>query len=88
MDTGRTLDFVQKWLRTRLNKQTRNYKNYNSYTAPSLKYEFQIDLMDVSSLLGDVGVEKGNQCKFDMARIDLFGKKFHVVPTQALFLMP
>ena len=86
--TGRTLDFAQKWLRTRLNKQTRNYKNYNSYAAPSPKYEFQIDLMDVSSLLRDVGVEKGNQRKFDMVRIDIFGKKFHLVLTLALFMMP
>ena len=40
--------------------------------------------MDVSR---DVGVEKGNQRKFDMVRIDIFGQKFRVVLTVALFLM-
>ena len=73
---------------TWLNKQTRNYKNCNSYAAPSPNCEFQIDLMDVSSLLRDVGVEKGNQRKFDMVCIDLFGKNFHVVLPLALFMMP
>ena len=82
------MDFAQKWLRTRLNKQTRNYKNCNSYAAPSPKCEFHIDLMDVSSLLRDVGVKKGNERKFNMVRIDVFGKKFHVVLTLALFMMP
>ena len=88
VDSGINLSFVQKWSRTRLNKQTRNYKNYNGYTAPSPKCEFQIDLMDVSSFLRDVGAEKGNQRKFDMVRIDIFGKMFHVVLTLAPFMMP
>ena len=46
--------------------------------------------MDVclSSLLRDVGVEKGNQRKCDMVRIDIFGNKFHAVLTLALFMMP
>ena len=55
VDAGITLDFVSKWLKAQPNKQTRNYKNYNSYTAPFPKYEFQIDLMLVTSLLRDVG---------------------------------
>ena len=55
VDAGITLDFVSKWLKAQPNKQTRHYKNYNSYTAPFPKYEFQIDLMLVTSLLRDVG---------------------------------
>ena len=58
---GITLDIVSTWMRAQPNKQTRNYKNYNSYTAPFPKYEFQIDLMDVTSLLRDVGSEIRNQ---------------------------
>ena len=65
IDAGITLEMVSKWMRARPNKQTRNYKNYNFYTAPFPKYEFQIDLMDVSSLLRDVGVATGaEQPKF------------------------
>ena len=55
VDAGIMLDFVSKWLRAQPNKQTRHYKTYNLYTAPFPKYEFQIDLMDFSSLLRDVG---------------------------------
>ena len=47
VDVGITLDMVSKWMRSQPNKQTRNYKDYNSYTAPFPKYEFQIVLMDV-----------------------------------------
>ena len=79
IDAGITLEMVSKWMRAQPNKQTRNYKNYNSYTAPFPKYEFQIDLMDVSSLLRDVGVAKGEQPKFGMVCIDFFSKKLHVV---------
>ena len=51
-------------------QQTRNYKNYNSYAAPSPRNVFQNNLMDVSNLLRDVGVEKENKRNFDMVRID------------------
>ena len=54
VDAGITLDMVSTWMRAQPNKQTRNYKNYNSYTAPFPKYEFQIDSLDVTSLLRDV----------------------------------
>ena len=40
------------------------------------KYAFQIDLMDVSSLLRDVGViAKAEQHKLGMVCIDIFSKK-------------
>ena len=48
VDVGITLDMVSAWMGAQPNKQTRNYKNYNSYAAPFPKYEFQIDLMDVT----------------------------------------
>ena len=66
VDAGKTLAMDSKWMRALPNKQTRTYKNYNSYTAPFPKYEFQIDLMGVSSLLRDVGVAEGEQPKLGM----------------------
>ena len=82
VDVGITLDMVSAWMRAQPNKQTRNYKNYNSYTAPFPKYEFQIDLMDVTSLLRDVGSEIRNQLRYGLACIDIFSKKCHIVPTE------
>ena len=63
VDVGITLDMVSTWMRAQPNKQTKNYKNYNSYTAPFPKHEFQIDLMDVTSLLRDVGSEIKSQLR-------------------------
>ena len=80
VEAGFTLDYVSKWMKSQPNKQTRNYKNYNSYTAPFPKYEFQIDLMVMSSLLNDVGVDVKNQPKFGC--IDIFSKKCHIVPME------
>ena len=72
VDVGITLDMVSKWMRSQPNKQTRNYKNYNSYTAPFPKYEFQIDLMDVTSLLKDVGSEIKDQPRYGLLYFDIF----------------
>ena len=82
VDAGITLDFVSKWMRTQPNKQTRNYKNYNSYNAPFLKYEFQIDLILMTSLLRDVGSEIKNQLTYGLVCIDIFSKKCHIVPME------
>ena len=80
VDVGITLDMVSKWMRSQPNKQTRNYKNYNSYTAPFPKYEFQIDLMDVTSLLKDVGNEIKDQPRYGLLCIDIFSKKCYIEP--------
>ena len=80
IDAGIALEMVSKWMRAQRNKQTRNYKNCSSYTAPFLKYESQIDSMDVSSLLRDVGRAKAEQPKFGMVCIDIFSKKLLVFP--------
>ena len=82
VDVGITLDMVSKWMRAQPNKQTQNYKNYNSYTAPFPKYEFQIDLMDVNSLLRDVGSEIKSQLRYGVVCIDIFSKKCHIVPIE------
>ena len=82
VDVGITLDMVSTWMRAQPNKQTRNYKNYNSYTAPFPKYEFQIDLMDVTSLLRDVGSEIKSQLRYGLVCIDIFSTKCHIVPIE------
>ena len=66
VEAGFTLDYVSKWMKSQPNKQTRNYKNYNSYTAPFPKYEFQIDLMVMSSLLNDVGENQSSRSSRDV----------------------
>ena len=82
VDAGITLDMVSTWMRAQPNKKTRNYKNYNSYAAPFPKYEFQIDLMDVTSLLRDVGSEIKSQLRYGLVCIDIFSKKCHIVPIE------
>ena len=73
---------VSKWLRAQPNKQTRNYKNYNSYTAPFPKYDFQIDLMVMISLLRDVGSIIKDQLTYGLVCIDIFNKKCYIVPME------
>ena len=82
VDVGITLDTVSAWMRAQPSKQTRNYKNYNSYTALFPKYEFQIDLLDVTSLLRDVGSEIKSQLRYGLVCIDIFSKKCHIVPIE------
>ena len=67
VDVGITLDMVFAWMRAQPNKQTRNYKNYNTALFP--KYESQIDLMDVTSLLRDVGSEIKSQLRYGLYRL-------------------
>ena len=81
-DVGITLDMVSTWMRAQPNKQTKNYKNYNSYTAPFPKYEFQIGLMDVTSLLRDVGSQIKSQLRYGLVCIDIFSKKCHIIPIE------
>ena len=83
VDVGITLDMVSQWMKSQPNKQTRNYKNYNSYIAPYPKYEFQIDLMIMTSLLRDVKNEIKNQPTFGLVCIDIFSKKCHIVPMKS-----
>ena len=71
---------ISAWMRTQSSKQIRNYKNYNSYTVPFPKYEFQIDLMDVTSLLRDIGSEIKSQLKYGLICIDIFSKKMSHSP--------
>ena len=80
VDVGITSEIVSTWMRAQPNKQTRNYKNYNSYTAPFPKYEFQIDLMDVTSLLRNLGSEIKRQLRYGLICIEMFSKKMSHSP--------
>ena len=82
VDVGKTLDMVPAWRRAQPDKQTRNYKNYSSYTAPFPKYEFQIGLMDVTSLLRQVGSEIKSQLRCGLVCIDIFSKYCHIAPIE------
>jgi hypothetical protein len=57
------------------NKQTNNYKNYGSYIVPFPKYEFQSELMDVTSLLRDIVSEIKSQLRHGLVYVDIFSKK-------------
>ena len=81
-DMGISLDYVKNWVRNQPNKQRRNYKNYNSYSAPFPKYEFQIDIMDMISRMKDIGIDVDDQPRYGLVCIDIFSKKSHVVPME------
>ena len=81
-DMGISLDYVKNWVRNQPNKQRRNYKNYNSYSAPFPKYEFQIDIMDMISIMKDIGIDVDDQPRYGLVCIDIFSKKSHVVPME------
>ena len=83
VDGGITLEYVRTWMRKQPNKQTRNYKQYNSYTGAFPRQEYQYDIMDVISLLRDVGIdekESKKQPRYGLVCIDIFSKKGHVIP--------
>ena len=63
------------------NKQKQGYKNLNSYSAPFSRFEFQIDIMDMQSLMRDTGTT--DKLRYALLCIDIFSKKVHVVPLKS-----
>ena len=63
------------------NKQKQAYKNYNSYSAPFSRFEYQIDIMDMKSLMRDTGTK--DMLRYALLCIDIFSKKVHVVPLKS-----
>ena len=53
-----TLNEVKEWLRGQTLKQRKNYKNFNSYSAPFARAIFSMDIMDMISLMKDTGTYK------------------------------
>ena len=49
-DPTTTKEDVEKFMRKQPNKQVKNYRGTNSYTAPFARFEYQIDNMDMVSL--------------------------------------
>ena len=49
-----TLDDVKSFLKKQPNKQIRNYRGTNSYTAPFARFEYQIDIMHMSLVVIDI----------------------------------
>ena len=78
---GVSLQFVKDWVKKQPNKQKQGYKNFNSYSAPFSRFEFQIDIMDMQSLMRDTGTK--DKLRYALLCIDIFSKKVHVVPLKS-----
>ena len=78
---GVSLEFVKDWVKKQPNKQKQGYKNYNSYSAPFSRFEYQIDIMDMQSLMRDTGTT--DALRYALLCIDIFSKKVHVVPLKS-----
>ena len=70
-------------MRQQPNKQVKKYSGTNSYTAPFARFEYQIDIMDMISLLKDpyvkIPIKKG-ELRYGLVVIDIFSKLANVVP--------
>ena len=70
-------------MREQPNKQVKKYRGSNSYTAPFARFEYQIDIMDMTTLVKQP--EEKIPLKKDIPRyalgvIDIFSKLANVVP--------
>ena len=78
-----TKEDVDKFMRQQPNKQVKQYSGTNSYTAPFARFEYQIDIMDIISLLKDpeakIPMKKG-ELRYCLVVIDIFSKLANVVP--------
>ena len=72
-----TLEDVKSFLKKQPNKQTKNYRGTNSYTAPFARYEYQIDIMHMSPLAKDKNVPQ-----YALVVIDIFSKLADVIPME------
>ena len=70
-------------MREQPNKQVKKYRGSNSYTAPFARFEYQIDIMDMVSLVKNpeakIPIEKG-ALRYALVVIDIFSKLANVVP--------
>lgn len=48
---GITMDEVKRFIKKQPNKQISGYKNYNSYMSAFPRDQFQMDIMDIISLV-------------------------------------
>ena len=45
-----SLEYVKNWIKKQPNKQRKGYKGYSSYKAPFPRFEYQINIVDMSYL--------------------------------------
>ena len=74
-----TLNEVKEWLRGQTLKQRKNYKNFNSYSAPFARAVYSVDIMNMVSLMKDTGTYKKEYPLYGFVCIDNFSKKCHTV---------
>jgi len=69
-----SLEYVKNWIKKQPNKQRKGYKGYNSYKAPFPRFQYQIDIMDMSYL------KQSTQPRYALVVIDIFSKYGDVQP--------
>ena len=82
-DPSITQQDVRNFMSQQPNRQIRNYRSTNSYTAPFARYQFQIDIMDMVPLTKEpeVNIETDNgEPRYALVVIDIFSKLANVVP--------
>ena len=84
-DPSITQDDIDKFMRKQPNKQVKKYRGSNSYTAPFARFEYQIDIMDMVSLVKNPEAKipvKKDEMRYGLVVIDIFSKLANVVPTK------
>ena len=61
-------------------KQEKGYSKYNSFSAPFARYEYQLDIMDMISLMKATGTSDLSSPRYGLICIDIFSKKLHIEP--------
>ena len=69
------LDDVKSFLKKQPNKQIKNYRGTNSFTAPFSRFQYQIDIMHMTPLVKDKDTPE-----YALVVIDIFSKLADVVP--------
>ena len=74
---------VENFLKRQPNKQIGRHRGSNSYTAPFARYEYQIDIMDMTPLTKTPEVKvpvKTGEPRYGLVVIDIFSKFANIVP--------
>ena len=77
------IEDVEKFMRKQPNKQVKNYRGFNSYTAPFSRFQYQIDIKDMISLSKEPEAKipiTNDQPRYGVVVIDIFSKLANVVP--------
>ena len=83
VDPSITQQDVRNFMSKQPNRQIRNYRSTNSYTAPFARYQFQMDIMDMVILTKEPEVKiptDNGEPRYALVVIDIFSKLANVVP--------